>query len=47
MDVVKTVEKNPTGAQDRPKKEVIITDSGEIEVKEPFAVEKVDAVDME
>merc|ERR1711981_832206 len=47
MNVVKTVEKNPTGAQDKPKKEVIITDCGELEVAEPFAVEKVDAVDME
>merc|ERR1712036_164779 len=47
MDVVKTVEKNPTGAQDRPKKEVIITDSGELEVKDPFVVEKADAVDEE
>merc|ERR1711977_720731 len=44
MNVVKTVEKNPTGAQDKPKKEVIITDCGELEVAEPFAVEKVDAV---
>ena len=47
MNVVKTVEKNPTGAQDKPKKEVVITDCGELEVAEPFAVDKVDAVDME
>merc|ERR1711872_896157 len=46
MDVVKKVEANPTGAQDRPKKEVLISDCGEIEVAEPFSVEKADAVDM-
>ena len=47
MKVVKTVESNPTGAQDRPKKEVVISDCGELEVAEPFAVDKADAVDME
>ena len=47
MKVVREVENNPTGAQDRPKKEVVIADCGEIEVTEPFAVEKEDAVDME
>merc|ERR1712133_256372 len=46
MDVVRKVEANPTGAQDRPKKEVLISDCGEIEVAEPFSVEKADAVDM-
>merc|ERR1712156_744045 len=46
MDVVKKVEANPTGTQDRPKKEVLISDCGEIEVAEPFSVEKADAVDM-
>jgi len=46
MDVVKKVEANPTGAQDRPKKEVLISDCGELEVAEPFSVEKADAVDM-
>merc|ERR1712136_693421 len=46
MDVVKKVEANPTGAQDRPKKEVLISDCGVIEVAEPFSVEKADAVDM-
>ena len=40
MKVVKSVESNPTGAQDRPKKEVVIADCGELEVAEPFAVEK-------
>jgi len=47
MKVVREVENNPTGAQDRPKKEVTIADCGEIEVAEPFAVEKEDAKDME
>ena len=47
MDVVKAVEANPTGAQDRPKKEVLITDCGELDVPEPFAVDKAEAVDME
>merc|ERR1711936_1452814 len=47
MKVVKAVEANPTGAQDRPKKEVLIKDCGELEVTEPFAVEKADAVDEE
>merc|ERR1712141_906400 len=47
MDVVRAVEANPTGAQDRPKKEVLIKDCGELEVTEPFAVEKADAVDEE
>merc|ERR1712209_152757 len=46
MDVVKKVEANPTGGRDRPKKEVLISDCGELEVAEPFAVEKADAVDM-
>ena len=46
MDVVKKVEGNPTGAQDKPKKEVLISDCGELEVAEPFSVEKADAVDM-
>ena len=47
MKVVREVENNPTGAQDRPKKEVTIADCGEIEVAEPFSVEKEDAKDME
>merc|ERR1712126_158793 len=45
MDVVRKVEANPTGAQDRPKKEVLISDCGEIEVAEPFAVAKEDATE--
>merc|ERR1712007_93475 len=45
MKVVKAVEANPTGAQDRPKKEVLIKDCGELEVTEPFAVAKEDATE--
>merc|ERR1712190_495833 len=40
MDVVRTIEKNPTGAQDRPKKEVLIAKSRHETVAEPFAVTK-------
>ena len=45
MKVVKDVEANPTGAQDRPKKEVVIANCGVLDVAEPFAVEKADAVE--
>merc|ERR1712072_654149 len=45
MDVVRKVEANPTGAQDRPKKEVLIKDCGGEEVAEPFAVAKEDATE--
>merc|ERR1712064_86952 len=47
MLVVRAVEKNPTDGRDRPKKEVLISDCGELEVPEPFPVDKADAVDME
>merc|ERR1712227_762655 len=40
MDVVRTIEKNPTGAQDRPKKEVLIAKASHVKVDEPFAVTK-------
>ena len=40
QDVVRTIEKNPTGAQDRPKKEVLVADSRHEAVAEPFAVAK-------
>merc|ERR1719396_177863 len=40
MDVVRKIEKNPTGAQDRPKKEVLIAKSRHEAVAEPFAVTK-------
>merc|ERR1712244_50197 len=40
MDVVRKNEKNPTGAQDRPKKEVLIAKASHVKVDEPFAVTK-------
>ena len=40
QDVVRTIEKNPTGAQDRPKKEVLIAKASHVKVEEPFAVTK-------
>ena len=40
QDVVRTIEKNPTGAQDRPKKEVLIAKASHVKVDEPFAVTK-------
>merc|ERR1712154_38539 len=46
FDVIKKVEATQTDAQDRPKKEVLISDCGEIEVAEPFSVKKSDAVDL-
>merc|ERR1719398_319323 len=38
MDVVRTVEKNPTDGRDKPNKDVVIVDCGGEEVAEPFAV---------
>merc|ERR1712110_1199091 len=43
MDVVRTVEKNPTDGRDKPNKEVKIVDCGAEELDEPFAVAKEDA----
>merc|ERR1712121_273841 len=40
MDVVRKIEKNPTGAQDRPKKEVLIAKSRHEKVETPYAVAK-------
>merc|ERR1712113_817669 len=40
MNVVRTIEKNPTGAQDRPKKEVLIAKASHVKVDEPFEVTK-------
>lgn len=37
--VVREIEKTPTGANDRPKKDVIIKESGTIPVEKPFSVE--------
>ncbi|KAG2470626.1 peptidyl-prolyl cis-trans isomerase B [Polypterus senegalus] len=40
MDVVKKIEGTKTDGRDRPLKDVIIADSGKIEVEKPFAVAK-------
>lgn len=45
MDVVRKIEKLDTDGRDRPSKDVVIADSGSIEVKEPFSVEKKDATE--
>lgn len=40
MDIIKAIEEGETGAGDRPKKDVVIVDAGEIPVAEPFKVSK-------
>lgn len=40
MDVVKTIESMTTDGRDKPVKDVIIQDCGEIEVEKPFAIAK-------
>lgn len=45
MDVIRKVEENPTGSNDRPVKEVKIRACEEIPVAEPFSVAKSDAVE--
>lgn len=40
MDIVRQIEDGETGAGDRPKKEVVIVNSGEISVPEPFKVSR-------
>ena len=40
MDVVKKIESTKTNARDQPEKDVVIADSGVIEVEEPFEVPK-------
>lgn len=43
MKVVRKIEKSKTDARDRPEKDVVIADSGAIEVDESFTVAKEDA----
>lgn len=38
------IEKTETGAQDKPKKDVVIAAAGHIPVETPFSVDKTDAV---
>ncbi|MBN3277215.1 PPIB isomerase, partial [Polyodon spathula] len=40
MDVVKKIEATKTDGRDRPLKDVVIADSGKIEVEKPFAIAK-------
>lgn len=40
MDVIRTIEKSPTGANDRPTKDVVITNTHVEVVAEPFSVTK-------
>ena len=40
QDVVQRIESTDTGERDRPVKDVIIKDAGELEIDEPFSVEK-------
>ncbi|GIX73153.1 peptidyl-prolyl cis-trans isomerase B [Caerostris darwini] len=43
MDIVRKVESSPTGSNDKPVKEVKISDSGTLPVEKPFSVAKEDA----
>lgn len=38
-DVVRKIEANPTGASDKPKKAVVIEDSGSVDLPEPYNIE--------
>lgn len=40
QDVVRKIEDTKTGSNDRPVKEVVIADSGDLPVDKPFEVEK-------
>jgi len=44
MDIIRKIEKSETDRGDKPKKEIVIVDSGVIEVPEPFGVGKDNAV---
>ena len=43
QDVVRKIESTATGTQDKPKKDVVIAASGDLEVETPFAVKKAPA----
>lgn len=40
QNVVRKIESSKTDARDKPEKDVVIVNSGALEVEEPFAVEK-------
>lgn len=42
---MRKIERTPTDSRDKPTNDVVIVDSGVIEVTEPFTVEKDDAED--
>lgn len=45
MKVVRAIEAIQTDGRDKPSKDVVIADSGSLEVSEPFSVEKKDATE--
>lgn len=45
QSVVRKIENTEKGTNDRPKRDVMIADSGVLEVTEPFSVAKEDAED--
>jgi len=45
MDVVRKIESTPKNSQDKPTEDVVIVNSGVLEVSEPFTVENTDAKD--
>ncbi|XP_065202291.1 peptidyl-prolyl cis-trans isomerase B [Planococcus citri] len=45
MSVIRKIESSKTNSQDKPDLDVVITDSGVLEVTEPFAVAKEDATE--
>ncbi|KAH8275229.1 hypothetical protein KR026_002703 [Drosophila bipectinata] len=45
MNVVRQIENGATDARDRPVKDVVIANSGSLDVPEPFSVAKADATD--
>lgn len=45
MDIIRKVGQTETTGSDRPKKDVVIADCGELPVSEPFSVTKDDAVE--
>ena len=44
FDIIEKVGRTPTSSSDKPLKDIVIADCGELPVDEPFAVTKDDAV---